>query len=690
MKKYLFFSAAAIAALLAFTSCNKEITVDTPEESTTFELTVNAKAPIDTKAVIGDKVGSTYPVTWNSTGEVAKLVEIVHPAEGSDSQKNFNSTACTVEPGNASASFTFNLSATTTEGTYNYYAFSPQSAYSTINTTYKSVTLVIPTSQTPTLTSVDPAALLMMSSVKNQPSQATGSLDFTFSHLAAYGKITIKNVPTAIIAEGITSVNVSVPAGNSYFYWDSDNYTTAGTSSDQISINTTNLNTSTDFTAWFACIPNDITNADFVVSITTASDTYSRTIHIPDGKTLSFTAGHVSAFAVDMSTAVAASDLSGDYLIVSTDTTNPWYIMPNALTGDLFVGVSTSVAGSTAIDVADATTNFATYCRSDYVWRLAKYSGGYSLKNVYTGKYVTWTSGNTAALSDTEVALSVTDKGSGVYEVKEGTLARALQFNYNSGNTRFAFYTSDQKPLYFVAASAYKTVLPKPTITSASATGKTITVNWNEVTNATNYTVSCTGQDDQTIDSGTHTASFTVATNGKYTVSVVANGTGDYVASPATEAEVTVGSVIAFSWSRSGTTDTVTTGYSLVLTSAKSASGYYQDKSSTDGLDIRLKKSNDSAIFSTTPTTISVTAKIGGGSAKDPLTNSMMVCLVDNTGADIAGTATVVTTKVENTNGKEYTVTIPNVSSAYGVKFYHQKETSYNIRIFSASVSITE
>ena len=596
----------------------------------------------------------------------------------------------TVASGNASASFTFNLSATTAEGTYNYYAFSPQSAYSSIKTEYKSVTLVIPTAQTPTLTSVDPAAILMMSSVKNLASQATGSLDFTFSHLAAYGKMTIKNVPAAIIAEGITSVSVSVPAGNSYFYWDTDNYTTAGTSSNQISINTTNLDTSTDFTAWFACIPNSITNADFTVSITTASDTYSRTIHIPDGKTLAFTAGHVSAFAVDMSTAAAASNLSGDYLIVSTDTTNPWYIMPNALTSDMFVGVNTTVAGSTAIDVADASTNFATYCRSDYVWRLAKYSGGYSLQNVYTGKYVTWNDGNTAALSDAEVALSVTDKGSGVYEVKEGTLARSLQFNYNSGNTRFVFYTSDQKPLYFVAASTYKTVLPKPTITSASATGKTITVNWNEVTHASNYTVSCTGQDDQIIAFGTNTAIFTVAANGNYTVSVVANGTGDYVTSPATEAEVSVGSVIAFSWSRSGTTDTVTSGYSLETTSVKSGtSNYYQDKSASVGLDISLKKSDDSAIFSSTPKTISVTASIGGGSAKDPLTNNMMVCLIDNTGADIAGTATIVTTKVETTTGKNYTVTIPNVSSAYGVRFYHEKEASYNIRIYSASISIT-
>lgn len=691
MKKFFILTVAPIATLIAFYSCNKEVDIDAPEKSKTVSLTINAQAPIETKAVIGEKVGTSYPVTWNATGETFKVIEIADPdADGNDKYHRYDITEYTLSGGNTNASFSVDLTEETTEGKYSYFAISPKSAYSALDVaTYNSFTIAVPTSQTPTTSSVDPSAIVLLGSVKNLDAQATAALDMTFDHLTAYGKMTIKNVPAAIKAEGITSVSVSVPAGNSYYYYRTDAYNTSGTSSSQVIINTNNLDTSTDFTAWFSCIPTNISDANITISITTASDTYSRTITIPDGKTLSFTRGHVSSFSVDMSTA-SATDLSGDYLVVATDGTNPWYLMPSTLTADLFVGIDTTVPAATDIDEDDATTDFSTYCRSDYVWRLAKYSGGYSLQNVYTGKYVTWSSGNTAALSDTPVALNVTDNGNGNFIVKEGTLARTLQFNYNGGSTRFAFYASTQKATYFVKATSYKTVLPVPSITTTSVAGKTITVNWNAVEHASSYLVTCTGQSDQNVPYGTNTTTFTVASNGNYTITLTAVGTGDYISSTATSTEVAVGSVISFSWSRSESSDTVTDSYSLVTTKAKSTATYYQDKSSSEGLEISLKKSDNSALFTSTPTTISVTASIGGGSTRNPLTNNMMVCLIDNTGTDIDGTATVVTTKVETTTGKNYTVTIPNVSSAYGVKFYHEKETSYNIRIYSASVSITQ
>lgn len=690
MKKYLLLSAAAIAALLAFYSCNKKVSVETPEESGTISLTINAQTPVETKAVIGAKVGDEYPVTWSATGETFKLIEIADPdAEGNDKYHRYNINEYALSSGNTTASFSVDLTEETTVGKYSYFAISPQAAYSSIEVaSYNQFSLVLPTSQTPTATSVDPAAILLLGSVKNLDAQATSSLNMTFNHLTAYGKMTIKNVPAAIKDEGITSVSVSVPAGNSYYYYRTNSYAKAGTSSTQISINTTNLDTDNDFTAWFSCIPNSITNADIVIGITTASDTYTRTIHIPDGKTFNFTQGHVSSFSIDMSTA-AATNLSGDYVIASTDGTNHWYIMPPTLTSNLFVGVDSSVEGTTDINENNASTDFASYCQSDYVWRLAKYSGGYSLQNVYTGKYVTWVDGNTAALSDDPVALNVTDKGEGVFEVKESTLARSLQFYYNNGNTRFAFYSSTQKPSYFVKATSYKTVLPIPTITTTPVAGKTITVNWNAVEHADSYIVTCTGQADKPIAFGTNTTSFTVSASGNYTVTVTAVGSGSYVTSWPASKEVSVGSAITFSWSRSSGTDSITNGYTITRTSSKNATDYIQDKSASEGLDIKITKSNNSAIFTSAPTTISLSANVGGGSTKNPLSNNMFACLINSTGADIAGTETIVTTKVEVATGKEYTVTIPNVASAYGIRIYHAKETSYNIRLYSLTVTIT-
>lgn len=77
-------------------------------------------------------------------------------------------------------------------------------------------------------------------------------------------------------------------------------------------------------------------------------------------------------------------------------------------------------------------------------------------------------------------------------------------------------------------------------------------------------------------------------------------------------------------------------------------------------------------------------AKIGGGSTKAELDNNVVVYLIDNSGNEISGTRTIVTTKVESqgTNSTEYTVTIPNVSSAYGVEMIHAKESGFNVRYF--------
>lgn len=139
-------------------------------------------------------------------------------------------------------------------------------------------------------------------------------------------------------------------------------------------------------------------------------------------------------------------------------------------------------------------------------------------------------------------------------------------------------------------------------------------------------------------------------------------------------------SVTACSWSRSGTEDTYTTGYTFGK-AAESKSGYYQDGSGTLRYVELYHKTTP--MFSSTPSSITLSVKIGGGSAKNPLDNSVYACLVDSSGNDIAGTATLVTNKVTTTTGDNYEISITPVSTAYGVKIYHTKETGYNVRYYS-------
>ena len=142
----------------------------------------------------------------------------------------------------------------------------------------------------------------------------------------------------------------------------------------------------------------------------------------------------------------------------------------------------------------------------------------------------------------------------------------------------------------------------------------------------------------------------------------------------------------AFSFTRSGTNNTVTNGYAMVLTNYSGQSGYYQDKNSTVGLDIGVKKTSGT-IWSSTPTSISLTVKVGGGSTKNPLGNNLIANLIDASGNEIANTSVIVTNKVETTTGKDYVVSVPVANNAAGIMLHHEKETSYNIRVYTISMS---
>ena len=139
--------------------------------------------------------------------------------------------------------------------------------------------------------------------------------------------------------------------------------------------------------------------------------------------------------------------------------------------------------------------------------------------------------------------------------------------------------------------------------------------------------------------------------------------------------------VTAFEWT--ATDNTVTTGYTLTA-EAERKSGYYQDGSGT--LRYISIHNASTPMFTSAPSSITVTAKLGGGTAKDPLENSVYVCLVDKSGDPIQGTETVITTKITNKDGSEFSVNITPVATAYGARVYHTKESGYNVRYYSLSL----
>ena len=142
-----------------------------------------------------------------------------------------------------------------------------------------------------------------------------------------------------------------------------------------------------------------------------------------------------------------------------------------------------------------------------------------------------------------------------------------------------------------------------------------------------------------------------------------------------------MGQTTVASFSRSGTSNSTTGGDFSTTFSAKS--GYYQDNTG----DCYMQILNTSAYWTTTPTSISFAAKIGGGSANRDLTNAVYVSLLDQNGDVIASTQTSVTAHITTAAGDDYTISIPVTNNVYGVKLSHEKESGYNVRYYSFSLS---
>ena len=140
------------------------------------------------------------------------------------------------------------------------------------------------------------------------------------------------------------------------------------------------------------------------------------------------------------------------------------------------------------------------------------------------------------------------------------------------------------------------------------------------------------------------------------------------------------------SYSRSGTTDTVTGG-TLSASTLSGKTGYYQDNG-TAGNTVFLQILNTSALFGSAPAgSIDIVAKLGGGSTKDSGVG-LMAALLDSSG-NVVGSAVTITDAITVTTGSDFTAHFPttNYASVYGFKLFHAKIASWNVRYYSASLA---
>lgn len=144
------------------------------------------------------------------------------------------------------------------------------------------------------------------------------------------------------------------------------------------------------------------------------------------------------------------------------------------------------------------------------------------------------------------------------------------------------------------------------------------------------------------------------------------------------------------SWSVSGNSESYTNGYTLASNLKTAASGYRQDNTTSQTYYLSVYHASK-ALFTSTPTSVKVTLKVGGGTANKELSSPIYACLVDNGGNDIANTEVAITSKITTVAGDTYAdinIPVAGVSKAYGVKIYHTKTLSYNCRFYSMSATV--
>ena len=148
------------------------------------------------------------------------------------------------------------------------------------------------------------------------------------------------------------------------------------------------------------------------------------------------------------------------------------------------------------------------------------------------------------------------------------------------------------------------------------------------------------------------------------------------------------------SWSRSGTTDKYSSGFTFAPSAKASAKeGFYQDSGTKNSTIVSIALYHPTnKLFESTPESVTFTAKLGGGSVKDPLDYNVFACYVDKDGNDIEGTEVTLTTKITDKNGSDFPVSMSTAKAteAYGVKIYHMKEDSWNVRYYGFSLSYVD
>ena len=476
---YKFLGLIAAASAMSLVSCQKQEFQPDPEGTT---ITVNATVedPIVTKTYV-EELEDAFAIKW-SDNELNMQAFVWNESKFDEAVSNeFTS--------NSDGTGTFNVTVPSSEWT-NIAGIYPSTAVNKANGDSQTrMRTALPTTQSPSATSYDPAAYILIAKPSALPTSLEGfTWEAYYYRATALNKFMVTNLENN---GNIVSVKITFPEGEKVSGYKRVNLTTAevieynAQNPNYVELNYKSAPLAANgegtydlwFTTWTVNVPMESTG--FTVEVTTEEYKYTKTF-IPKKEGFILEENTINLVPVDMTgaeveTIVPAEDLSGEYLIIAQESSN-WVYM-GASSGSYHAAITSSTPIS---KVFNALTSADFIGAEEYVWTVSKIDGGYTVKNSQDF-YLDLPSSNGTSLSSDEQTLTIEQQDDGTCWISSSAASRHLQ--YNSGSPRFANYQDSfkqGKPIYLLpwVESTEPVLIVSETSKTVDATAESVTFEY--------------------------------------------------------------------------------------------------------------------------------------------------------------------------------------------------------------------
>ena len=402
-------------------------------------------------------------------------------ASASDA-KLYGSQGVTLSEEGAVASFTTNVNFTgTTQGEHVFYAVFPGSATGSTMAAAPVATVTLPSVQVPLADSFDRLADLMLGhSIDEYTERPETPVRLVWDRVVAHGQITLKSLPGVASGEKVSTITLTAQSDanlvgeqNMNIVTGEYSATSKNTEANKLVIQGDNLSIDANgnVTFWMSILPVSLTS--LTVEVATNKAVYTRTI---TGFTREFIANRRNILSINMANATKTTTQGPAYHLVTSneDFGEGHYLIAYTVDGTSATVLSGKASGSnygtyaSGITVTNGAIEYA--AGNPYDIEVKATSAGYSflLGNTYLGYTGSSNSlyfdANYSASRD-DWTVSIDSNGDAVI-VSVASPERAIQWNANSGQERFACYKGTMK-----SVQLYKLESTGPSLATKSATG---------------------------------------------------------------------------------------------------------------------------------------------------------------------------------------------------------------------------